>query len=81
MTTHDQHHPADKLQGHRFPGVPEDDPQKLDESALLGEEAVAASSEESVPAGRLAYAVHATSSSPPGGDRRLSSSRAWMRRL
>ena len=59
MTTHDQHHPADKLQGHRFPGVPEDDPQKLDESALLGEEAVAASSEESVPAGRLAYAVHA----------------------
>jgi len=54
MTTHDQHHPADKLQGHRFPGVPEDDPQKLDESALLGEEAVAASSEESVPAGRPA---------------------------
>ncbi len=60
MTTHETRHAADTPpQGPRFPGVPEDDPQESDGPALQDREPAAPPSEETTPAGRLAYAVHA----------------------
>ena len=82
MTTPHPQHAADTLgDGLGFPGVPEDAPEELDGPPAPRGEALATSSEDNATAGRLAYAVHADSWSPPVATGRRPFSRAWTRRL